>query len=316
MKTQIFNSRQIKKAASLIKEGELVAFPTETVYGLGADALNPEAIKKIFKAKRRPSDNPLIVHIADIEQLHELAYMKKKAKLLIDRFWPGPLTIILKKKKIVPDIVTAGMDSVALRLPSNRITLDLIRLSGKPIAAPSANLSGKPSPTTFEHVYQDMDGRVSGMIRSGSCDYGVESTVVDLTSRKPLLLRPGGLSLEKLQEVLPDIKVYEQKDKQEKVRSPGMKYRHYSPDAKVILFELDSKDKIKEYKKYYEKKGKRAKILRLDNSQASSKNLFRYFREYDKKGYDYILVKAVEEQHLGLAMMNRLRKAASRIIRE
>ena len=198
MKTRIFGAKQVKLAAALIAKGELVAFPTETVYGLGADALNPEAVKKIFVAKGRPSDNPLIVHVTGIEDAKKLAFVTEKAEKLMKKFWPGPLTIVLKKRQIVPKEVTAGLATVAVRMPKNRIALELIRLSKKPIAAPSANLSGKPSTTSFGHVFDDLNGKVAGIIKSADSEIGLESTVIDLASKTPLLLRPGAVTFEQL----------------------------------------------------------------------------------------------------------------------
>ncbi|MEM4625235.1 MAG: L-threonylcarbamoyladenylate synthase [Candidatus Pacearchaeota archaeon] len=314
METMVLSSKQIKEAASLIKKGELVAFPTETVYGLGANALNPEAVKKIFIAKGRPSDNPLIVHICSKEQLNLIAKIpKSKEELLsnlIKNFWPGPLTLILKRRAIIPNEVTAGLDTVAIRMPKNKIALKLIKFSEAPIAAPSANISGKPSGTKFSHVFQDFNGRIAGIIKGGKTSIGLESTVIDLTSPTPYLLRPGAVTFEELSKIIPKLKLM--KSKVKKFKSPGMKYKHYSPNAKVILFE-DNK-KIKDYKNKYEKQGKRVFVLDEDNLINLSRNLFDIFRECDKNKIDYILVSSISEKGIGLALKDRIKRASYRVI--
>ncbi|MBU1246041.1 MAG: L-threonylcarbamoyladenylate synthase [Nanoarchaeota archaeon] len=328
---------KVKIAAETLRKGGLVAFPTETVYGLGADALNSEAIKKIFEAKGRPIDNPLIVHIADKKEVYRLAReVPREAEKLINKFWPGPLTIILKKSNIVSDIITAGLDSVAIRMPNNKIALTLIKKSKVPIVAPSANLSGKPSPTMAEHVIQDLYGKIEIIIDGGETDIGVESTVLDLTTNPPTLLRPGGVDLEKLKKVLGKIKIYPMvKGKQIKkiaVKSPGMKYRHYAPNAKVILVEGKYervKNKIQELTDKYKKKGKKIAIMTTNKNynyktgvikfigkdcDVIAKNLFKTFREFDKEKVDLIIAEGVSDNGLGLAVMNRLRKASYKII--
>ncbi|MEM3122112.1 MAG: L-threonylcarbamoyladenylate synthase [Candidatus Pacearchaeota archaeon] len=318
MKTKIFNSKQVKQAAKLIKKGELVAFPTETVYGLGANALDSKAVKKIFVAKGRPSDNPLIVHIAKKEQLNKIVEIKslenKSIKKLIQKFWPGPLTIVLRKKPIVPKETSGGLKTVAIRMPKNKIALDLITYSGVPISAPSANLSGKPSGTCFKYVLEDFNGKIAGIIKSRNCDIGIESTVIDLTSKNPTLLRPGGISFEELKKVLPNLQLNSSK-KANKVKSPGMKYKHYSPDAKIILFEKSSKVKIEHYRKKYKSKNNKVKVIYPNKIKNFSKKLFSIFRQYDKEKVDYILISAVDEKGIGLALMDRVRKAAFKIIK-
>ena len=313
MKTRIFGAKQVKLAAALIAKGELVAFPTETVYGLGADALNPEAVKKIFVAKGRPSDNPLIVHVTGIEDAKKLAFVTEKAEKLMKKFWPGPLTIVLKKRQIVPKEVTAGLATVAVRMPKNRIALELIRLSKKPIAAPSANLSGKPSTTSFGHVFDDLNGKVAGIIKSADSEIGLESTVIDLASKTPLLLRPGAVTFEQLKGIFPKIKKASSNSK--KPRSPGMKYRHYSPKAEVVLFEKKAREKIGRYRKKCLCLGKKTAVIEIKDLKKASKSLFKKFREFDKKGFDCILVSGVAEKGIGLALMNRLRKSASIIVK-
>jgi len=297
----------IKLASETIKSGGLVVFPTETVYGLGASALNRLAVSKIFKAKGRKVDNPLIVHVYNKNDIKKLAKnIPSNVNGLINRFWPGPLTIILEKKPIVPGNVTSGLKTVAIRMPSNKIALELIKLAG-PIAAPSANLSGKPSGTMFKHVFEDFNGKIDAIIESVDSKIGLESTVINLTTSPPLLLRPGYITLEQLRKYLPDIEVYKQKSKNEKSASPGMKYKHYSPKAKVIIVKND-----KEMKKLENKyKNKKVKIVDIKNPKVLAKNLFKIFRESDEKGYDIVLVKELKEKGLGLAVMNRLRKAAS-----
>jgi len=230
----------IKKAAEIINRGGLVVFPTETVYGIGADALNDEAVDKIFKAKGRPQDNPLIVHIADFNQLYDLALeVPEKAELLAERFWPGPLTMILYKKEILSDKITAGLNTAAIRLPVNEIALALIKESNKPIAAPSANTSGRPSPTEASHVIEDLMGKVDMIIDGGSTYIGLESTVVDMTGSVPMILRPGGVTAEDIRSVLGECEYDPAIIKSDEAiipKSPGQKYRHYSPKAKVILY--------------------------------------------------------------------------------
>ncbi len=302
MKTKIFNRKQLKQAGELIKKGELIAFPTETVYGLGANALNPKAVKKIFVVKGRPSNNPLIIHVCNLKQVEEIAYLNPLAKKLIKKFWPGPLTIILKKKKIVPKEVTAGLRTVAIRMPDNKTALALIKYSNCPIAAPSANISGKPSGTCFEHVYEDFGGKIAGIIKSRQCKIGIESTVLDLTQKIPEILRPGKIIKKQIEKIIG--RVRESKGHVSKPKSPGMAYKHYSPNAKVII--VKNKSQIKEvFKKY---SGKKIKLLIYKNAINMAHNLFKDFRDADKKGFDIIIVKSIQEKSLGNAIMNRLRK--------
>lgn len=329
----------IKEAADIINKGGVVVFPTETVYGIGADALNDIAVDKIFKAKGRPQDNPLIVHIADFNELYNLAEtVPDSAKMLADKYWPGPLTMILYKKNILSDKITAGLNTAAIRLPINKVALALIRESKKPIAAPSANTSGKPSPTEAAHVIEDLMGKVDMIIDGGSTTIGLESTVVDMTCETPMILRPGGVTREHIMEVLGECE-YDPAiiRNNEKIvpKSPGQKYRHYSPSAKLILYKGDI-DKIalkinEDYEKfksegykvgimstvqteeYYKGKltiicGDRTKPLTI------SSNLFKNLRDFDHMGVDIILAEAVEENGLGKAIMNRLSKASSETI--
>lgn len=331
-KTLLLNPSQIDIAADIIKRGGLVAFPTETVYGLGADALNDDAVRSIFKAKKRPMDNPLIVHISSIEQLNLLAEkIPKKAKKLAERFWPGPLTMILKKKSIVPLSVTAGLDSVAIRMPKNDIALALIEKSGRPIAAPSANLSGRPSPTNHSHVIDDLSGRIDAIILGGSVDIGLESTVIDMTRSIPTILRPGKITPRMIQNQIGFVSLF--KGTSSKPASPGMKYRHYSPKAKVILvkYSKHQKQKISELIADYQKGNKILVLSREKIPSDSAPNIknvvigstiaemsnaiFKEFREADKEGDDIIIVEGTKETGLGIALMNRLGKAASIIVK-
>ena len=243
MKTKIFGKEGISEAAEILKGGGLVAFPTETVYGLGGNGLDKEAAKKIYAAKGRPSDNPLILHVSSIEEVYPLVKaLPEKAKKLMEAFWPGPLTLVLPKSDIVPKESTGGLETVALRSPENALTLDLIRACGFPIAGPSANLSGRPSPTEASHVFEDLGGRIEGILEDGAVGIGVESTIVDLSENCPTLLRPGAITVEDLEEVLGEKVTIDPtllgKSMAEGFtpKAPGMKYRHYAPKAEMILF--------------------------------------------------------------------------------
>ena len=243
MKTKIFGKEGISEAAEILKGGGLVAFPTETVYGLGGNGLDKEAAKKIYAAKGRPSDNPLILHVSSIEEVYPLVKaLPEKAKKLMEAFWPGPLTLVLLKSDLVPKESTGGLETVALRSPENALTLDLIRACGFPIAGPSANLSGRPSPTEASHVFEDLGGRIEGILEDGAVGIGVESTIVDLSENCPTLLRPGAITIEDLEEVLGEKLAIDPtllgKSMAEGFtpKAPGMKYRHYAPKAEMILF--------------------------------------------------------------------------------
>lgn len=328
---------KIRIAANVIKNGGIVAFPTETVYGLGADALNPEAVLKIFKAKNRPEDDPIIVHIARKEDVYRLARrVPEPAERLMAHFWPGPLTLVLKRSKIVPDITTAGLDTVGIRMPNHEVALALIIESNTPISAPSANLFGKPSPTTAEHVIDDLAGRIDVILDAGPTKIGVESTVIDMTTPIPMILRPGGISYEKLSSVLGQVELHpialaNRKVRMVKARSPGMKHKHYAPDAKMILVEGEYDkvvEKVQQLARLYLTEGKKVGILATDESQSNygadvvkslgrrddlttiARNLFRLLREFDKAKVDIIIAEGITTQDLGLAVMNRLRRAA------
>ncbi|KYH42645.1 MAG: hypothetical protein AYL33_001860 [Candidatus Bathyarchaeota archaeon B63] len=326
----------IRAAAEIIRSGGLVAFPTETVYGLGADALNPEAVRRIYAAKGRPLDNPLIVHIADRRDVYRLADdVPSAAEDLMD-FWPGPLTLVLRASGIVPRETTGGLDTVAVRMPNHEVALALIRESGVPIAAPSANLAGRPSPTTAMHVKQDLDGRIDMILDAGPTAIGVESTVLDLTSKPPQVLRPGGLPFEELRRIIHDVRLHPSAVAERELRiavaaSPGMKHKHYSPKAQLILVEGETSaliSKIQELVSRYNRHGKKVGVLATDETQRHyqadvikslgsrgdtsfmAKNLFRLLREFDDEGVDVIIAEGVPLRHLGLAVMNRLRKAS------
>lgn len=327
---------KLKDGAEILRNGGTVTFPTETVYGLGANALDEKAVKKIFEAKGRPADNPLIIHITKYDDIKDIVLeIPKKAEKLISKFWPGPLTLIFKKSSIVPKIVTGGLDTVAIRMPAHPIAKLLIELAGVPVAAPSANLSGKPSPTKEKHVKDDVMGRVDAIICGGDADVGVESTVLDITSDIPMILRPGGVTKEELEKVIGKVDVdpalQESKGSNLIPKSPGMKYTHYSPNADVILVSgnLDNVIKsIKEIKKEKENDGYKVGIMATDETkdryegskiisvgsrrqlETVASNLFKVLREFDETDIDIILAETFEETGIGQAIMNRLMKAA------
>ena len=325
------DERSIEKAGKIIAGGGLVAFPTETVYGLGASAFSEDSVKKIYEAKGRPSDNPLIVHIADVTDIDRLtAECSEKARALIEAFMPGPFTVILKKSGAIPDTVTAGMDTVAVRYPENETAQRLIRAAGVPIAAPSANLSGKPSPTEARHVIDDMTGRIDAVIDGGSCDVGVESTIVDASGVIPVLLRPGGITYEQIKSVVPeaviDPDILRSLDEGERPRCPGMKYKHYAPEAEVTVVEGDMaavRRKIGELLE--ENADKVCGVLTMSENAYDSavilcggktnreyaRNLFAMLREFDRLGVEVVFAEFEERDGYGLAVRNRLYKAAA-----
>lgn len=331
------NKQIYQKAAEILKKGGLVAFPTETVYGLGGDGLNKDAASRIYTAKGRPSDNPLIVHIADIKALNVLCEdVPKIAYKLAEKFWPGPLTIILKKKKVVPYTTTGGLDTVAIRMPDNKIALDLIRTSGVYIAAPSANLSGRPSPTKAEHVLQDMDGRIDMIIDGGSVNIGIESSIIDLTEEVPVILRPGYITKEMFESVVGHVEI----DKAVALgvksdaapKAPGMKYRHYAPKGEMIIVEgTDNDAVVREMNRLAEVKrseGLCVGVLATDENKEKyladyvlsvgkrsseisiSSHLFDVLRQFDDLGVNYIVSEGFSRKDMGYAIMNRLLKAA------
>ncbi len=326
----------LKYAAAVIREGGLVAFPTETVYGLGANAFSEAAVNRIYEAKGRPPDNPLIVHISSTESLADVAsHIPECASRLMARFWPGPLTLIFKKSALIPGVTTAGLDTVAVRMPSHPVALALIGEARLPIAAPSANLSGRPSPTLAQHVIDDLYGKVELIIDSGPCLVGLESTVLDITTNPPVILRPGGVVPSQLEEVLGQVAIGQAfmpgAQNQDKPRSPGMKYRHYSPRAKVLVVQ-GSLDRVVDYINRAAaeniKKGVSVGILATEQTRTSylagevipagdrdkpetiASHLFQCLREFDRIGVGLILAEAVENSGIGLAVMNRMAKAA------
>lgn len=324
----------IREMAEKIKNGETVIFPTETVYGLGANAMDEDAAKKIYAAKGRPSDNPLIVHIADIEEVDKIALeVGEKAKKAMENFWPGPLTIILKKKEIVPNVTSGGLSTVAIRMPSNKIANALIRESKTQIAAPSANISGRPSPTKAEHVVKEMSGRVSGIIMGGDCDFGLESTVVDFSEDKPMILRPGSITKEMLEEVLGEVSIDPSLTKKEdniKAKAPGMKYKHYSPNAQVYIVKGEENNvitKMNELSRKNHAENKKTGIMCMskdvdkfecdyvvdlgkDYDEVAS-NLFDALIKMDEAKMDIVYSVCFESCGVGQAIMNRLLKSAA-----
>lgn len=329
---------QLLEAGDLIRRGELVAFPTETVYGLGADALNVEAASRIYAAKGRPSDNPLIVHICDLDQVDLIARdIPEKARRVMETFWPGPLTVILKKKDIVPYQTTGGLSTVAIRMPSHPVAEALIRESGRMIAAPSANTSGKPSPTKAEHVFEDMNGRIPLILDGGTVGIGIESTIIDMSQDEPVILRPGYISRDQLARVAGRVVLdpaVSGKDRPEHVvaKAPGMKYRHYAPKGQLILVEGETDRVVKKILDLAEQKqeeGYKVGVIASDETavfyplrtvipigkredpESVAAGLYRVLRECDDLGLDYIYSESFFREGLGDAIMNRMLKAAA-----
>ncbi|NLI14000.1 L-threonylcarbamoyladenylate synthase [Pelotomaculum propionicicum] len=328
--------KAIEEAALILRRGGLVAFPTETVYGLGANALDGRAVARIFEAKGRPSDNPIIVHVAVREQVSELTgSFPAAAKLLMDAFWPGPLTLVLPVAKKVPGEVTAGLSTVAVRMPDHPVALALIRTAGVPVAAPSANISGRPSPTSAEHVMHDLNGRIEAVLDGGPAGVGVESTVLDLTAQAPVVLRPGGITPEDLREVLGKVDVDPAAaagfNKDDKPLSPGMKYIHYAPLAplRLVLGKPEAvASKIKELACQEKARGRKVGILTFSDSddfarcgevvvagcrekpETVAAVLYSALRRFNDLGVDIIFAEGLAEHGVGLAVMNRLKKAA------
>ncbi|MCL6612687.1 MAG: threonylcarbamoyl-AMP synthase [Peptococcaceae bacterium] len=331
----------IRRAGSVLRRGGLVAFPTETVYGLGANALDGRAVESIFTAKGRPRDNPLIVHIAGIEMVCRYAgFVPEKARRLMERFWPGPLTLVLPGSDKIPKEVSAGLSSLAFRMPDHPVALALIREAGVPVAAPSANLSGKPSPTTARHVYSDLNGRIDVILDGGPAGMGVESTVLDATGDVPVVLRPGGVTPDQIREtagaVVLDKSLADGATAPGRPRSPGMKYRHYAPSAPMVLVEGDRARVVEEIRKLaagYAGRGKRVGVLCREESRDAyggvltvpagavcdhasvAASLYDALRRFDGSGVDVILAEGVDPRGLGLAVANRLRRAAGRIVK-
>lgn len=335
----------IQRAAEIIKEGGLVAFPTETVYGLGADAYNPMAVKRVFEVKKRPLSNPLIVHIAEMKDLLKLGEdVGSDALALASKFWPGPLTLVVKKNPSLPDIVTSGGDTIAIRMPDNRIALSLIRTASTPIAAPSANRFGYPSPTQAIHVAADLVGQIDLILDGGSTELGIESTVVDLTVKPPLILRQGAVSPKKIKTIIPEVQISSTLSAvpgtelaQAPARSPGLFLKHYAPEATMLIVEgekNDSIERIKQLRQHYIREGNRVSILttnrdsysygwsvkrlyfREDSKGRVVSNLFAQLRAFDEEGMDIILVEGFTGGHIEDVVLDRLRRAAgSNIVR-
>ncbi len=317
----------IEAAAEILHAGGLVAFPTETVYGLAADALNETAVKKVFGAKGRPSDNPLIVHVSNSDQLFDLVdEMPEKGEVLAKKFWPGPLTLIVKRTFLVPDIVTANLDTVAVRMPKHPVALALIGKLDRGIVGPSANLSGRPSPTTAAHVIADLAGRIDLVLDAGPTEIGVESTVVDVTIDPPVILRFGGLPKEKIEDTIGPTQVSEVEELLR--RSPGTRHRHYAPRAKIILVEEGNRHEFARLLKLHRQQGKKvagivhsSSLVNLERGEFFralpssvdffARMLFRLLREMDELGVELLLIESVKEEGLGAAIMDRLRRAAS-----
>ena len=325
------NSETAKIAAGIIKNGGLVAIPTETVYGLGANGLDENAVAKIFEAKGRPQDNPLILHISGPEQIELFCHhIPQKAYDLAERFWPGPLTIVLPAKETVPKRTTGGLSTVAVRCPDCDVTREIIRLSGVPVAAPSANISGKPSTTTAEHVRHDHDGKIDAIVDGGSCRVGVESTIVDLTEERPRLLRPGGITPEELLEVLGDLVVDKavtgEIDRDTVVKAPGMKYRHYAPSEPVVIVS-GSREKAAQYIRSHFETGDRVLCFEEElplyegcaplsygkeaDVNTLSAGLFAALRELDDPAIHQVYARCPVGGGVAYAVQNRLKKAAA-----
>lgn len=335
MSADNLNIEAIRKAGTILKEGGLVAFPTETVYGLGGNALNPEASMKIYAAKGRPSDNPLIVHIAEMGKLSEIAAeIPEKAKLLAQKYWPGPLTMILPRAAVVPKETTGGLDSVAVRFPSDRIAQELIRAAGGFVAAPSANTSGRPSPTMAEHVIEDLGDEIDMIIDGGQVGIGLESTIVDFTEEIPVVLRPGYISLDMIKEVLGEVQMDRGlliTDSNVKPKAPGMKYRHYAPKADLTIVEGEMDAVIRAINTFAAEavdRGTQVGIIATDETREKyplgivksigsrededsiGHHLFEVLREFDHCQVDAIYSEAFFTPRIGQAIMNRLLKAA------
>lgn len=337
METKIFQTtdEDIKEAAAILRNGGLVAFPTETVYGLGANALDEEAVGKVYAAKGRPSDNPMIVHIARASDIGQLTPMLSATIVtLIENFWPGPLTLVVKRKPIVPDVTTGGLDTVAVRMPDNAAALKLIEEAGCPLAGPSANLSGSPSPTKAQHVIDDLSGRIDGIISGGDCRVGIESTVLDVTGDVPTILRPGIITAENIEAAIgrkveydkslfvrPDAKPQDSSldagfGEDFRPRSPGMKYKHYAPKAQMTVIE-GQRDKVKSeierLKGLNEKLGNNVGVILFEEKAfiEAAHDFFADLREMDKQGVDLILAGALSDvDGVGFAVMNRMLKSA------
>lgn len=329
-------SSNLEEAVALLSANELVAFPTETVYGLGGNCFSAPAIEKIFIAKNRPQDNPLIIHVSDLEMFYSIfPKIPEIYEKIIKTHWPGPLTILLPRPDKIPLVVSAGQDTVAVRMPNHPVALELIKKCGFPLAAPSANLSGRPSPTLAQHVFNDLNGKIPMILDGGPCNSGVESTVLDGLRTVPAILRPGGITVETLTALIGKVDVYRKdfvdKDLESAPTTPGMKYTHYSPDAIVYLIEgLDTDKQMGKIKILYDEISMTKKVGVLyttepplpfptqlplgSDSKQVAQSLFTSLREMENLGVEVILIQGISEENEGLAVMNRLRKAAKKIV--
>ena len=333
MKTKILNdtTEEIEEAAKIIAGGGLVAFPTETVYGLGADALNSQAVGKVYSAKGRPSDNPMIVHISSYDDMKKLTpQITRDMEKLMKVFWPGAMTMIVERNSVIPDVTTGGLDTVGIRMPDHPVALKLIAEARCPIAAPSANLSGKPSPTAAQHVIDDLAGRVDAIICSDDCKFGIESTVIDMTGQTPMILRPGIITKEDLEtalgkKVLLDPTLNKRPDKFNnedfRPKAPGMKYKHYAPKAQMIVYEgrMEAVEAaIDRERVEREALGQKVCVILFDDAEhkAAAHQFFAKLREADREGADVILAAALKEEGVGFSVMNRMLKSAGYNIRK
>ena len=320
------SAEDLEAAAAILRAGGLVAFPTETVYGLGANALDPEAVRRIYAAKGRPADNPSIVHISAFEELSGLAAeITEDMKTLADAFWPGPMTMIVRRLPVIPDVTTGGLDTVGIRMPETASARELIRRAGVPVAAPSANISGRPSPTAAQHVLDDFDGRIEAVIDGGSCRVGIESTVVDMTSAQPMILRPGILTQADLEAALgkpvlvdPALTAKPAAGAETgdfKPKAPGQKYRHYAPRAEMIIYDGAPeavRAAIAAERAARESRGQKVRALLFDREHEAeaARDFFAALREADREGADVILAAALPEEGIGFSVMNRMLKSA------
>ena len=334
MKTKLLTERELDTAAAILRDGGLVGIPTETVYGLGANGLNEEAVKNIFAAKGRPQDNPLILHIPDVSWLER--YCKDiplTAYRLAEAYWPGPMTMILYHKDLVPQAVTAGLDTVGMRCPAHKLCRDIIAAAGVPVAAPSGNTSGRPSPTTAQHMLEDMDGKIDAIVDGGPCAVGVESTIIDLTCQPPRLLRPGGITLEQLRSVLGEVEVDPAVTRLmgagEKPKAPGMKYRHYAPKAPVTVVTGDPQKSARyiadhaapedgvicfdEFLSLFTGRSQTRPVMDLGpagDKEEQARHIFDALRSFDHTSVPAIWAQCPDSSGIGLAIANRLNKAA------
>lgn len=331
MKTRLLKDTEedIRIAAKIIEQGGLVAFPTETVYGLGANAMDADAVRKIYEAKGRPADNPTIVHIAEREELGQVTFLvTEDMKTLMDRFWPGPMTMIVPRGEYIPYVTTGNLETVGVRMPENEVARELIRRSGCPIAAPSANLSGRPSPTAAQHVIDDLDGRIDAVIQSGPCRIGIESTVIDMTGKIPMILRPGYITKKDFEDALgqeilldPTLNRKPREGEDFHPKAPGMKYRHYAPRAEMIIFKGDRirvEAAIDQERAEREALGQKVFVIDFDEDRetVAAHEIFAMLRQADREGADVILAAALPQRGVGFSVMNRMLKSAGFNVRE